>query len=702
MQNTSAQTFITWFSAFVLWGAAMLNAYLAWRALRKPRRPEGRTLGYLMAAIAWWAFFYGLHIIVSDPEAIYACNIIKYFGAAFAPALWLVMSLQYTRQWETLPALWKRAIFVIPAISLAIVVSTPWTHLWWRNAGLTSAHLSYPFLSQISIEKFDGTHTIFYALHTAVSYLYLLGGVAILWRFRRTSAPIYRAQTRLMIIAILAPTFANMLTQVSNFWYWGLDPFFFTITAVFLARAIFRYRLLELVPVARQTVLEQIPEGVIVLDDSATILDVNRSAAGLLQNEPKGLVGENLLEKTPLPMLRSVLEDALQTPIEEHVSQEIYLSDQSIRLLKSIPLHYGNNTLGRILVLQDITEQVNARKQMEILYEQAEQERKRLAATLESASEGILLLNTEGEVVSSNPPAQRILPFKYARQFPPPLREAVHEAQETSETVRREITLGQQTFHVGAAPVPGIGIVLTMHDVTPLTEVVRLNNELISILSHDLRGPLSSISGYAQLAQMDNLSRQEYAEIFARIDASARRLAHFASDILTISRLETGIRSHAPAVPILMDKIAYYIVQDMEGAARSKGLLVHTHLKPHPPIKGETRLIEQMWRNLIDNAIKYTDAGFISVTVKPDGDALLAQVSDTGHGIPPEDLPHIFEKFYRSSGATSRSRGIGLGLSLVKSIVEQHGGAISVESIPGKGTTFTIRFPLEERESLQV
>ena len=144
-----------------------------------------------------------------------------------------------------------------------------------------------------------------------------------------------------------------------------------------------------------------------------------------------------------------------------------------------------------------------------------------------------------------------------------------------------------------------------------------------------------------------------------------------------------------------MDKIAYYIVQDMEGAARSKGLLVHTHLKPHPPLKGETRLIEQMWRNLIDNAIKYTDAGFISVIVKPDGDTLLAQVSDTGRGIPPEDLPHIFEKFYRSRGTSSHPKGVGLGLSLVKNIVEQHGGTISVESIPGKGTTFTMRFPLE-------
>ncbi len=687
---------ITWFSAAVLVLTAAANAYMAWRILRKPRRPEGKTLGYMIAAIAWWAFFYGLHIVIPGRDAKYACNIIKYFGAVFAPALWLVMTLQYTRRWETLPRHYKAAIFVIPIVSLIAVSSNPWTGLWWPKVGMEKEPLY-----GVTIQVLKGSHSLLYYLYLAVSYLYLLAGAVILWRFQRASAPIYRAQAHLMMEAILIPTAANMVTQFTSFWYWGLDPFFFTLTAVFLARAIFRYRLLELVPIARQIVLEQIPEGVVALDSGVTILDANQAATQMLSGTPKDLVGSNILERTPFPMLRAALEDVLASPMDKHITQEISLSDQGTYLLQSIPLHHHKGTLGRILIMQDITEQVNARRQVEKLYEQAEQERRRLAATLESASEGIILFNAQGEVTTSNPPAQRALPFRNIQQFPLPLQEAIQEAQNTKKAVHREISIGQQTFHVGVAPVPEVGVVLTLHDVTPLTEVARLNNELISILSHDLRGPLSSISGYAQLAQMDNLSRQEYAEIFARIDASARRLAHFASDILTISRLETGIRSRSPEVPILMDKIASYIVQDMEGAARSKGLLVHTHLQSHSPIMGETRLIEQMWRNLIDNAIKYTDAGFISVTVKPEGDTLLAQVSDTGRGIPPEDLPHIFEKFYRSRGVSYPSKGIGLGLSLVKNIVEQHGGTISVESIPGKGTTFTMRFPLEEETSNQ-
>ncbi len=690
------QTAIPWFSAIFLLVSAAVNIYLAWRILRKPRRPEGKTLGYLIATIAWWTLFYGLHIIMPTEGLQYACNIIKYVGALFSPALWLVVTLQYTRRWQTLSPSLKYAIFVVPALSLAAVLTNPWMELWWRNVHLVEKTL--PYLPDISIEVLKGSHTPLYYTHTLVSYLYLLGGALILWQFQRTSAPIYRAQARLMAGAVLVPMLGNVITQVKSLWYWGLDPFLFTILGALLAQAIFRYHLLELVPIARQTILEQIPEGVIVLDDEKTILDINQSAAHLLQSSPKDLIGKNLLERIPFPMLRSALGDVLASPIEEHTSQEIHLSGGNVRLLQSIPLRYRNVALGRILVLQDITEQVNARKQVELLYEQAEQERQRLAATLESASEGIILLNPEGEVVSSNPPAQRALPFRHIRQFPPSLQNAIREARETHQAVRLEVSLGKQTFHIGIAPVPEVGMVLTLHDVTPLTEVVRLNNELISILSHDLRGPLSSISGYAQLAQMDNLSRQEYAEIFGRIDASARRLAHFATDILTLSRLESGVRTQAPAVPILMDKIAYYIVQDMEGAARSKGLLVHTHLQPHLPFQGETRLIEQMWRNLIDNAIKYTDAGFISITVKQEGDTLLAQVADTGRGIPPEDLPHIFEKFYRAVAPSSPSKGIGLGLSLVKNIVEQHGGSISVESILGKGTTFTMRFPLKKGE----
>ncbi len=683
---------LPWLSGAFLMLATAMNAYMAWRILRKPRRPEGKTLGYMMLATAWWSFFYGLHIIAPSYTMQYVFNIIKYVGAVFVPALWLVVALQYTQHWEVLSRRVKRFIFLLPSLSLAAVLSNPVLHLWWSS--VEQVQKTAFFLPDTPVLVLSGSHTPLYYLHTLVSYVYIFTGVIVLWRFQRSSAAIYRTQINLILASVILPTVANIVTQVKSPLPWGLDPFFFTFTAFFLAISITRYRFLELIPIARQYVLEQIPEGVIVLDENDVILDVNQSAAHLLQSTPEALSGKNLLEHIPLAMLRSALQDILALPTEQHITEEIHLSDQEIYLLKGTPLRYRGAPVGRILVLQNITEQVNARKQVEMLYEQAEQERQRMQATLQNAGEGILLLDAEGNMVSGNPIARSLLPYTHAGQFPETLKNAWNEVQKSGSAIKIELSIGQQTFHASIAPVPDFGVVITLHDITPLTELMRLNNELISIISHDLRGPLSSISGYAQMARMDNLSRREYAQIFERIDANARRLANFVSDVLTISRLESGIKPDPSPNPVMMDKIAQYIAEDLEGMARAKGLLMRINVQPHPPFYGDTRLLEQMWRNLIDNAIKYTSAGFVSVSVRTENGVLVAQVADTGRGIPPEALPHIFDKFYRLE--REGGKGIGLGLSLVKNIVEQHGGDISVESIPNKGSTFTMRFPLAE------
>lgn len=669
--------------------AAGMNAYLAWRTLRKPRRPEGRTLGYVFVGLAWWALFYGLHIVMPTYKLQYALNIFKYLGVVFVPVLTFVLAAQYTQRWAHFSLKVYFLLFLPPVLALIVILSDPWFHGWWPSSKLVETTFwgySFPAL--------ESTHSVFYYLHTLIDYFYIFAGIYLLWKFQRRASTIYRRQVWVMIWAFLLPTAANIITQIHSPLPWGLDAFFFTFTAILLGWAIMRYGLSELVPVAREAILQQIPEGVIVLDSQGTILDINPSAANLLNVSPGKLMGQALeTHIAAVGPLGNAIRDVWAQPAEETSAQEVRLAASArAYLLRSTPLQLGKHTVGRILVLQDISEQINARNQIEKLLEQTQQERQRLQITLHNASEGILLLDMDGEVVASNAGAQELLPYQNIHQFPQPIRDAWEKAQKSDNPIRIESTIAQKTLHIGVSPVPNTGTVITLQDVTSLVEGLRLNNELISILSHDLRAPLSSISGYAQLARLNHLSRQEYADIFERIDASARRLANFASDILTLSRLETGIHTEVGKMPIMVNKIAQYIAQDMEGAARAKGLLFQIKVQPHPPFYGETHLIEQMWRNLIDNAIKYTDAGFIRISVHAEEEEIIAQITDTGIGIAPEDQPHIFEKFYRSK--SGRSQGVGLGLSLVKNIVERHNGTISVESIPNQGTTFTIRFPL--------
>jgi len=662
--------------------SALLNLGLAIYAFRKNEQHSTTTFGLLALSISWWALCYLMFVVTPSVEVRYFFNRIKYIGALAIPVLWVIFAMQYTRQetqWLT-----PRNIVLLAfpeMIFLLIVLSDGWTHFWWPQINLGDGLIP------------QHTHGNVYYLQLGVTYFYLLWGGNIYRKAYLQSGALYRSQILLFLLGAFIPVVGNVFAQLPV-WPSSIDlaPFLFSITTLIFAYAIFRYHLLDLIPIARQTLLEQIPESIIVLDDSNTILDVNQSAAHLLQSTPEALSGKNLLEYTPLSMLRSALQDILAQPPEKHITEEIHLSDQEIYLLKGTPLRYRGAPVGRILVLQNITEQVNARKQVEMLYEQAEKERQRMQATLQNAGEGILLLDADGNMVSRNPIARSLLPYTHAGQFPEALKNAWKDVQESGSAIKIELSIGQQTFHASIAPVPDFGAVITLHDITPLTELMRLNNELISIISHDLRGPLSSISGYAQMARMDNLSRKEYAQIFERIDANARRLANFVSDVLTISRLESGIKPDPSPNPVMMDKIAQYIAEDLEGMARAKGLLMRINVQPHPPFYGDTRLLEQMWRNLIDNAIKYTSAGFVSVSVRTENGVLIAQVADTGRGIPAESLPHIFDKFYRLE--REGGKGIGLGLSLVKNIVERHGGSISVESIPNKGSTFTMRFPL--------
>lgn len=676
-------------AAFTLILAAGTNAYLAWRTLRKPRRPEGRTLGYIFIGLTWWALLYGLHIVMPTYELQYALNLLKYLGAVFAPLLTFVLAAQYTQRWENFSPKVRLSLFLPPVLALIVILSDPWFHGWWPNSKLVETTLwgySFPVLKS--------SHSVIYYLYILVVYLYIFAGIRLLWQFQRKTSLIYRRQILAMIGAFLIPTVANIITQVRPPLPWGLDAFFFTATAAFLGWAILRLGLLELVPVARETILQQIPEGIITLDEKGTILDINPGAAHLLNASPEKLIGQTLeTHIAAVGPLGNAIRDLWEQPAEETSTQEVRLAaSERAYLLRSTPLQLGDHVAGRILVLQDISEQINARNQIEKLLKQTQQEQQRLQITLHNASEGILLLDTDGAVVASNANAQTLLPHPDIHQFPQVIREAWEKAQKSGKPIRIESTIAQKTLHIGVSPVPNTGTVITLQDVTSLVEGLRLNNELISILSHDLRAPLSSISGYAQLAQLNNLSRQEYAEIFERIDASARRLANFASDILTLSRLETGIHTEVAKTPVMVNKIAQYIAQDMEGAARAKGLLFQIKVEPHPPFYGETHLIEQMWRNLIDNAIKYTEAGFIRISVHTEEHEIIAQITDTGIGIAPEDQPHIFEKFYRSK--SGHNQGVGLGLSLVKNIVERHNGTINVESIPNQGTTFTICFPL--------
>jgi two-component system OmpR family sensor kinase len=223
----------------------------------------------------------------------------------------------------------------------------------------------------------------------------------------------------------------------------------------------------------------------------------------------------------------------------------------------------------------------------------------------------------------------------------------------------------------------------------------RLRNEFVSNASHELKTPLSTMKILAESMLYQEKSDPEMTrEFFSDINHEVDRLAHIVSDLLHLVQEENADRAlNYGAVD--MEELILRVLRRLMPLAKNKGIRLERKLLP-VKIEADESRIEQVVTNLVDNALKYTDKGSVSVTLKPDGAYAVMTVHDTGIGIPKEAIPRLFERFYRVDKARSRDTGgTGLGLSIVERIVSMHGGFIHVESVVGRGSTFTVRLPIK-------
>jgi two-component system phosphate regulon sensor histidine kinase PhoR len=271
----------------------------------------------------------------------------------------------------------------------------------------------------------------------------------------------------------------------------------------------------------------------------------------------------------------------------------------------------------------------------------------------------------------------------------------------TGQQVERRLLLpaaGARSFHVLAGPLAGPstpGALAILHDVTELERLERVRKDFVANVSHELRTPLAAIRGYAETLLEGALADQENNRRFVQIIlAQATTLTNIASDLLTLSELESSgppIQPQAVSVRAALESA----LRTVESGARIRGVsLMCGHIADLKVVGHELRL-EQVFVNLLDNAVKFNRPhGDVRIdTQAVDGKARIT-IADSGIGIPSEDLPRIFERFYRVDKARSREMGgTGLGLSIVRHVVEQMGGTIRVDSQLGRGSQFTLLIP---------
>jgi signal transduction histidine kinase len=233
--------------------------------------------------------------------------------------------------------------------------------------------------------------------------------------------------------------------------------------------------------------------------------------------------------------------------------------------------------------------------------------------------------------------------------------------------------------------------------VAQLRQLDRLKNEFIQNVSHELRSPMTIVRGYAEVldaGQLGELSPDQQ-QATAIIKRRVRMLSEMVEDIMLI--LEAEANPPQPQ-PVLLSELTQSVVEDFQVEAGRAELALHADIVPAPPVKGSPTYLRRVLDNLVANAIKFTPAGgAITVRVRRRGDQVVLEVSDTGIGIPPDQQERVFERFYQVDGSIHRRyRGAGLGLALVKEIVEVYGGRVAVESKAGEGTTFAVTLPIYE------
>jgi PAS domain S-box-containing protein len=241
-----------------------------------------------------------------------------------------------------------------------------------------------------------------------------------------------------------------------------------------------------------------------------------------------------------------------------------------------------------------------------------------------------------------------------------------------------------------------IGIVTILRDVTREKEIDRMKTELVSMVAHELRSPLTSISGFSELLLDPTVNREQAEEYATIILKEANRLSDLINKFLDISKIEAG-KSQAKKLPMQLRDVVDKVLDVNLHQAEKKGIVVSVKVSPNLPlVLGDKDMLEQVVLNLFTNAIKYSPENTaIEIRLKERENDVLIEVEDNGYGISEKSLPRIFDKFYRvtDNEKVREINGTGLGLSLVKEIVELHNGTISVKSKLGEGSTFSLAIP---------
>ncbi|MBI3388358.1 MAG: PAS domain S-box protein [Deltaproteobacteria bacterium] len=698
----------------------------AWR--HRHGRESVPAFAFLCFSAALWGLGDALGFSNAEPHWQYFWQLFRTPGVTGAPLAWLVFAAQYTGFGERLTRRTILLLSVVPLFSTLLTWTNQWHHLIW--AGVRQS-------------DWDGARVLLFdhgrVWHSLLFYTYaeLLGGAVLIVGSLVRSPARYRGQGWALLVAVASPVIVSVPYALSPS---PLDPtpIAMTMSGAAFAWAIFRHGFLDVIPAARHTIIENMSDAMVVLDQSHRLVDLNPAARRLLGRERTAAIGLPVAEVVPAWAQLLGADDA------ELREAEVALDGRDYELRISPVRNNDGAVTGRVVLLHDITEQKQTR---ETLHRNEET----IRAILENIEDGYFEMDLAGIFTNMTDVTARLgglasreediggsIAAITDAESAERLRGIFARVRETGEAARdieyaitardgvRRWLEASATLMRDASGTP-IGFRGIVRDSTErkraaeaLEEAKRIAEEasrakgaFLATVSHELRTPLTSVVGFAKLikkrlvevmlpalagadAKVERASRQ-VSENVDIIVMEGERLTTLINDVLDLAKIESGkVEWHMQ--PVAVGEIIQRAIAATTSLSGAKGLDVRTQIDDLPIVVGDPDRLIQVVINLLSNAIKFTATGSITCRAHRLDGAIQVRVTDTGTGIAPEDQPKVFEQFVQVGDTlTGKPTGTGLGLPICKQIIEHHGGRIWVESEIGKGSTFAFTLPIEAR-----
>ncbi|HBF36595.1 MAG TPA: hypothetical protein DDW50_04675 [Firmicutes bacterium] len=655
---------------------SIINGILALLIYERRRQPGAKGFLGLMIAIMFYSFGYAFELAGTTVPQVKLWLDVEYIGITFIPFFWIAITCDYAGlEGRTKPFVYT-VLFLFSATDLFMYLSNDWHHLFY-------SHLTFVKHGTFMVTAVH--RGLWYWIDLAYLILAFVAGDIIFLQIKERTIPLFRKQINLLLIGSLIP-WIGYIFFVTGRSPWGLDlnPFSFSLTGFIAALVLFRYRLFDLSPIARDKTFETMRDGVLIFDPLNRIVDFNRSAQTMVPELKNSLIGypaTEIFHQTPA-LIRQVLDDLEFNELTIGNGMDVrYIHSQMATALSD-----AKEPIGKIVILSDITEQKQAQAY--------------LLHTEKMAVLGKLASNITQEL---NVPLGAI-------------KDIAEDVEGSLELLWRQIP-GLFINMEGERRQLFLDILQKLQNIPYLTTRQERDNQrrLTSLLqeqelfSSDNNVTLNNIVRcFAKLGIADEFRR--YLPVLQ--DPKDTVLLEF---ILTIAlqrrdagtihqaqkrtiKIVDGFKSYSESPqtdqPVLTDiRAGVESVIRMYGNLIKNGVNTITDFEKVPSIQGYPDELQQVWMNLIHNAIQAMEGkGELMISIRHQGDEITVSFTDNGPGISEAILPRIFEPLFTTKKA---GEGTGIGLAICQKIVKRHGGKILVQSEPGR-TQFVVCLPIKD------